>query len=354
MKVLQLIDSLRPGGAERMAVSYANALASRVERSYLCCTRMEGMLKKEISPEVGYYFLRKKRSLDWKSLGRLAKFVEEERIDIVHAHSTSFYFAALLKVLGKKIKLVWHDHYGESEFLHERPRSLLSFFSTSFDGIIAVNSDLQKWSLRYLNCAEVIVLNNFIEFYPSIVTIPLSGGKEDVKIVCVANLRPQKSHDVLLRAFEMLDAKGEASLHLIGRDPETKWSQAFLQACEKSKAKERIFYYGIRENIPALLSSADIGVLSSRSEGLPLALLEYAAAGLPIVCTDVGRCAKFVGEYGRVIAPGNPELLRAALREVLDSREESLTRATKLRERVIEEYSEKAVMQVVLKFYEKI
>ena len=60
MRVLQLIDSLRPGGAEKMAMTYANALVGQVEGSYLCCSRMEGMLKESLLPEVGYLFLNKK------------------------------------------------------------------------------------------------------------------------------------------------------------------------------------------------------------------------------------------------------------------------------------------------------
>ena len=91
MRILQLIDSLRPGGAEKMAVNIANALLPHVEGSYLCCTRKEGMLKDEIKPEVGYLFLNKKSRLDPKAILRLRKYIIDNKIDIVHAHSTSFF-----------------------------------------------------------------------------------------------------------------------------------------------------------------------------------------------------------------------------------------------------------------------
>ncbi len=67
MRVLQLIDSLRSGGAERMSVNYANALARRMDGSYLCCTRKEGLLKKQLAPEVGYLFLNRQGTLDLKA-----------------------------------------------------------------------------------------------------------------------------------------------------------------------------------------------------------------------------------------------------------------------------------------------
>src|SRR5690606_8062207 len=97
MRVLQLIDSLRPGGAEKMAVNIANALLPHVEGSYLCCTRQEGMLKEEIKSEVGYLFLNKKNRMDPKAIIRLRRYIKENEIDIIHAHSTSFFLAGLLK-----------------------------------------------------------------------------------------------------------------------------------------------------------------------------------------------------------------------------------------------------------------
>src|SRR5690606_7182649 len=102
MRVLQLIDSLRPGGAEKMTVNIANALLPHVEGSFLCCTRKEGMLKNELKPEVGYLFLNKKSSLDPKAILKLIKYIRKNKIDIVHAHSTSFFLAGLLKLSGSR------------------------------------------------------------------------------------------------------------------------------------------------------------------------------------------------------------------------------------------------------------
>ena len=59
MRVLQLIDSLDAGGAERMSVTIANALSTRIDRSYLCTSRKEGVLKSDLKKDVGYLFLRK-------------------------------------------------------------------------------------------------------------------------------------------------------------------------------------------------------------------------------------------------------------------------------------------------------
>ncbi|HET7360923.1 MAG TPA: hypothetical protein VFI78_03235, partial [Salinimicrobium sp.] len=80
MKVLQLIDSLRPGGAEQMAVSYANALSSQIDASFLCCTRKEGLLKEKLMPKAEYLFLNKKSSLDPKAFFKFRNFVKKNKI----------------------------------------------------------------------------------------------------------------------------------------------------------------------------------------------------------------------------------------------------------------------------------
>ena len=95
MRILQLIDSLEAGGAERMAVNYANALATTLEFSSLVATRKEGPLLGEIDSKVIYLFLNKKSKLDFGALWRLRSFVLQYAITHVHAHSTSFFIAFL-------------------------------------------------------------------------------------------------------------------------------------------------------------------------------------------------------------------------------------------------------------------
>ena len=98
MKVLQLIDSLDPGGAEKMAVTLANSLAEEIEESHLCATRKEGLLKELIAESVQYIFLDKSGSLDLGGLNRLRKYVRKHEINIIHAHSSSYFWATLVKL----------------------------------------------------------------------------------------------------------------------------------------------------------------------------------------------------------------------------------------------------------------
>ena len=79
MRILQIIDSLEAGGAERMAVNSANALADEIDFSGLVATRAEGALWGQIDQKVSYLFLNKKRSVDVKALFRLRNYVIQTR-----------------------------------------------------------------------------------------------------------------------------------------------------------------------------------------------------------------------------------------------------------------------------------
>ncbi|MGY8885791.1 MAG: glycosyltransferase, partial [Flavobacteriales bacterium] len=103
MRVLQLIDSLETGGAERMAVNYANELADHIEASFVCATRKEGLLKMTIDSRVEYLFLKKKNTLDIRAILRLFKFVSKNKIDVIHTHSSSFFYGTILKFFKPKL-----------------------------------------------------------------------------------------------------------------------------------------------------------------------------------------------------------------------------------------------------------
>jgi len=340
-----------------MAVTYANALVGRqVEGSYLCCSRMEGMLKESLLPEVEYLFLNKKSSLDLKAILKLRSFIKSRQISIVHAHGTSFFLAGCLKFTGLKFKLVWHDHYGESELLKERNYKVLKIFSPLFSGIISVNTKLKEWAERHLECRNVVEIKNFVPESASKLNsgIKLKGKEDEFKIICVANFRPQKDHLNLIKAFESLSADLPWSLHLIGEDPETQASNSILKSIKDSPFKENIYYYGAQAEILSLLLQADLGILSSRSEGLPVALLEYGMAGLPVIVTEVGQCREVVGDFGLLVPPKDPEALAEAITSYFKNPEKRKKDAFEFQQNILKNYSQKSVLSSLIEFYKKL
>ena len=239
MRVLQLIDSLEPGGAERVAINFANTLAKEIEGSFLCVTRAEGILAKNIDAAVGYTFLNKKSTIDIKAIKVLNRFIKFNNIDLIHAHSTSYFLATIIKILNPKLKLIWHDHYGESEFLNSRPKRILGICSHFFNHVFVVNSKLKVWAKKHLKIKSIRYLAN----YAMLRTIPSEEtrlkGQHGKRVVCLANLRPQKDHLNLLKAFsKVMKMYPDWTLHLIGKIFYDNYSKSIFQFIKKENLSQ--------------------------------------------------------------------------------------------------------------------
>lgn len=301
MNVLQLIDTLHAGGAERMAVNLANAGNSETYRSFLCATRESGILEASIHENIPVLIAQKKSVTDIKALRLLLRFVRKHEIAIIHAHSTSIYTAFLIKLLRPKTKLVWHDHYGLSEFLGQRSSRSLGVIARFMAGAIGCNTQLRDWAQSKLGVENTLYLPNFSVPEATVLKTKIKGisGK---RIVCLANIRPQKNHLQLLAVFGNFVTQYPAySLHLVGKDFEDTYAREVKDTIQRLKLNDQVFLYGSRPDVSAILKEMDIAVLLSTSEGLPLALLEYGLAGLPTIVSDVGMCKEVVGETAFVV-----------------------------------------------------
>lgn len=358
MKVLQLIDSLSVGGAERVAVNLANGLAEAGVQSYLCATRQEGGLRQSLNDKVNYLFLNKKGRFDFRKICSLIRYCRQEQIDLIHAHSTSVFVAAVVTLFCRRIKLVWHDHYGQSEFLGDRPLVPLRVIKSQISHVFSVNRKLEDWAVDKL-CflkEKVTYLPNFPDLMVDEAAVDLPG-KKGCRMVCLANLRPQKDHENLLNAFRLVsDEFPEWSLLLVGRDFEDDYSRCVVSLIREMGLEGRVFFLGERVDVAALLRHCDIGVLSSKSEGLPVSLLEYGVAGLPVVSTSVGEISEVLGHgaYGTLVPPGDAKALAAGLRSMMVSHSTREEWGRCFRRHIEANYSKEAAIQQLLMVYQNI
>lgn len=358
MRILQLIDSLEAGGAERMAVNYANVLGDALGFSALVATRKQGSLLEQIDTKVNYLFLNKKKALDFGALWRLRSFVLQHAITHVHAHSTSFFMAFVLKLTLPSIKIIRHDHYGNASFLSERPSGVLRCTSFFFSGVIAVNQQLKEWSEQKLNSKNVIYLPNFIpsEQVCDTRTTYLEGhvGK---RIVFLANLRPQKNHFLLLEVARMLKASHpDWTFHLVGKDFEDAYSLSIKDTIKTFQLENQVFLYGSRTDVNFILKQCDIGILTSASEGLPVALLEYGMHQIPVVVTAVGELPSIIDNNvtGWLVPSNDAVSFYKALLALISDSSMRTRMGLALQQTVFEGYSSKGVLQKYLQWLESL
>ncbi|MFE2726410.1 glycosyltransferase [Kitasatospora sp. NPDC059327] len=148
------------------------------------------------------------------------------------------------------------------------------------------------------------------------------GLPQDAFVVgTVGNLTPKKDQATLLAAHaELLRRHPGARLVLIGTGP----LDGRLRAhAAESGVADRVLFAGSRPDVPALLPGLDVFTLSSRQEGLPVALMEAMTSGLPSVVTRVGGIPEVLddGAQGLLVEPGDPAALATALGRLADDRE---------------------------------
>ena len=353
--VMHLVDALRIGGAERVAINLANLLPPERYDAHLCTTRDEGPLANLVAPHVKRLSLRRRSTLDLSPVLELVKFVRANQIRILHAHASALYFARLVSLFPPFPKVIWHDHYGRYAF-NDRPVWLYKLATRGVGGIVAVNRPLEEWSRRALGMPSerVWYIPNLVQLEgTSALDAPLPGTPGQ-RIVCVANIRPQKDHLNLLEAMRLLIpfAPG-AHLLLVGDYADKVYCDSVLRQISVLGLSNHVTYLGARHDIPAILRGCDIGVLGSRSEGLPLALLEYGMAGLPAVATNVGQCPEVLddGIAGSLVPPASPQRLADALRSLLASPGDRATLGKRLKARVESQYSADRVIARICDVY---
>jgi glycosyltransferase involved in cell wall biosynthesis len=357
MRIIQLIDSLEPGGAERMAVHYANSLSKYIAFSGLVVTRKEGALCSQIDTKVSYLYLNKKKTIDFKALFALRNYVLQHNVTVVHAHSSSFFLAFLLKLTLPSLKLIWHDHYGNSEFLSKRPSGILRIILPFFNGIIAVNQKLKDWADERLNIRNAIYLPNFPSEENAVFEHTILRGIEGKRIVCVANLREQKDHFTLLRVAKKLKVyDANWTFHLIGKDFGDDYSKGIRDLIVAFDLEKNVFLYGSKQDIKNILDQSTVAVLTSKSEGLPVALLEYGWHKKPIVVTNVGEIAALVhdGKNGFIVPAQNVDMFYTALLTLVENDTLKVNFGHELYTSVVEGNSENIIIKHYLNWLETI
>ena len=145
------------------------------------------------------------------------------------------------------------------------------------------------------------------------------GIQDEYCVVCiVANLRPVKAVDIFLRAAGLLvDDYPLVRFLVIGDGPERRKLESLTNELQIGN---QVIFLGKRDDVPSILSACDVGVLSSYFEALSNSIMEYMAAGLPVVCTDVGGNGELVEntKNGYLVPRGDYNQMAVALGKVLD------------------------------------
>lgn len=361
--ICQVVHSLRVGGAERLAVQLARGLA--VPFRFVFVTLDEAGPLGETLERAGIPVatLLRRPGLDLSCAHRLACLLRAERVDLVHAHQyTPFVYSALARSLGGDQPILFTEHGRHFPDAPKRKRILANrFLLQSHDRIVGVGQAVRAALIQNEGFAphRVAVIPNgidetrFLDRASQRETMRRRLGLPDSVpvLIQVARLDPLKDHATALRAFARLRHRHPtAVLLLVGEGPE---EPAIREQIVRLGLDGSVRLLGLRTDIPELLAVADVALLSSLSEGVPLSLLEAMAASLPIVATAVGGTPAVVepGQTGWLVPPGDSEALAGALGRVLDDPLQAARMGRRGCDRVRAEFTEARMQTRYAQFY---
>lgn len=361
MRILYLITRAEPGGAQVHLLHLFKAFRPRAELHLAVGEDKDRFLVDEAwALGVKVHTL---RHLVWPisplkdvaAVGELLTLLRDIKPDLLHVHSSKAGFVGRLAARLVGVRSVFTAHgWAFTEGVHPARRTLAVVLERLAgrlgDAVICVSHKDLRLALENRVAPEdrlTVVWNGV----PDTAQRALPG-LEPPRLVMVARFSPQKDHGLLLKSLaELQDLSW--TLDLVGDGPLLPQVKALAQELGLGS---RVRFLGRRVDIDSVLAEAQVFVLTSRWEGLPLTILEAMRAGLPVVASDVGGVGEAVvdGHTGFLVPRGEQALLRDRLRRLLADPGLRVQMGAAARKRYEEHFTVERMVEGVWEVYSRV
>jgi glycosyltransferase involved in cell wall biosynthesis len=358
MNIIHIVNSLECGGLENFAIDLSLEQRNLGHTVHICCLEVAGNLApKALKNNTKVHVQNINPGLDLKCIWRLMKLFRHEKADVVHTHNMKPLIHGTLAAKLAGVKTIVHTKHGRSDektypLIWNMNKKIISISEDTRSCLLQHNNvDLEKTSV----IPNGIPINSFAESSECVtneVKNELNIPSNHKIIGIVARLAVEKDHSTLLNSFALIAAQlKDVSLVIVGDGP---LIEPLKEEARKLNITERTYFLGFRTDISRLVSSFDVFVLSSISEGMSLTLLEAMAAKKPIVATNVGGNPEVVlnGESGLIVDAQNPSKMASALVRVLEDSEFATNLGKQGFQRVNKHFSVEEMTQKYLTAYE--
>jgi L-malate glycosyltransferase len=323
-KVFFLLDSLNIGGTETQAVELAVRLGPQRYDVTLGCLRVRGpLLQRLTGTSVSVREFYPKGGFDSPGgvyqMFRLAIFLRAGHFQIVHTHDLYANLLGIPAAVIARVPVIISSRrdLGHLDWYRTRRRVWLRWLQNLSTVVLANAGAIRESLLREDHFApeKVRVIYNGIDV-DKFATVArdrnwlISGSEHEKWIALVGNMHSDvKGHLCLIEAAVVIRREfPEARFLLIGDGAQR---ANFERQVAELSLQGNFSFLGRRDDVPRILACCDIGVLPSEAEGLPNAVLEYLAAGLPTVASRVGGNSEIIqdGETGLLVPPHDSSAL---------------------------------------------
>lgn len=250
-----------------------------------------------------------------KGARALRRVLRAERPDVIHSHTARA--LPLIALARPGVPVILTHHNSRLSF----PPAAFHLFNQVVDGYVAISAECERILQRHTHRPVRVIWNAANPRFQ--MSTPRRAVPRDVTILAVGTVSEQKDYPTLVRAARLL----AAALAPMGRRPRIcvagggPMLEDLRTFVANLGAGDYVHLLDVRHDVDRLMRDADIFVNCSLWEGFPIALIEAAMSGLPIVATDVAGNAEMVvpGVNGSLVPPGDAEALASAIAAALSN-----------------------------------
>lgn len=328
MRILHLITSLATGGAEKLIAETLPLYHKKgIVADVLVLNGKKHPLFKELEASGCCRIISLGEGSVYNPLHIFKIIPYLKQYDLFHAHLfATQYFTVVAKMLSfSKKPLVFTEHNTSNRRIQNKSLAILDkWVYARYKKVICITADVKKALQQHAQLPghQVVIINNGINIETSRNALKLSKSEihlslsdKDFLLMHVAGFRSQKDQPTVIRALLLLP--NNVKLVLVGDGG----LRGFCENMVKEMGLEqRVFFIGLRNDVPALYKTCDVGVLSSKWEGFGLVAVEGMASGKPFIASDVPGLSDVVGGAGILFPQGNEQKLAEEIMKLMDSR----------------------------------
>lgn len=316
MKILQVIPYFCFGGAETMCENLTYALTEMGHQVTVVSLYDEKTPIARRMEEAGIriLYLDKKLGLDLSMVPKLMKIIKQEKPDAVHTHLDVIKYAvAAAKLCGIR-RCVHTVHNVAQEEAEGRLQKIINtvYFKLGWSVPVALSPQVRKTIVSFYGLPEeaVPMIYNGVDLSKCLPKTDY-GLSEPAVLLHIGRFNHQKNHKGLLEAFtEILKTHPNCCLHLVGDGDLYQQTQ---DDAAQLDIREKVIFHGSQSDVYPFLQQADVFLLPSLFEGMPMTIIEAMGTGLPIVASKVGGVPDMLDDQisGRLVSREPSEVARA-------------------------------------------
>ncbi|SNB55487.1 Glycosyltransferase involved in cell wall bisynthesis [Marinobacter sp. es.042] len=292
--VLHVIDTTGPGGAETVFLDLAEECMRRGYGS-IALIRGPGWVEDQLKRRgIPYEVRESKGSMNLRFLLALISLVRRYRVTHIQSHllGSNVYTSLVGMFLNIPVVSVFHGHVDISD--KERFRNAkMAIIRAGSRHVVSVTDDLKQSINRTTNGwsrLNATVIPNGIDVR-ALETLPIKSldkGNENVVFGCLGNIRPAKNYRLAVDFITLLQREGLNAVLRIAGDDSKPEAEELKQYCIDSGLESSVEFLGFIDNVPEFMDAIDIFLMTSTTEGHPLALTQALSAGKPVISTRNG------------------------------------------------------------------